>query len=226
MDARQGGVRRLFEHMREFERRLAAELHDRAVELARLAFLGKDFEHVLGGQGFEIEPVRGIIIRRYRLRIAVDHDRLETHLAQREARMATAIIELDALPDPVRTAAQNDDFFPRGRPRFAGRGRAKGWRVGRIHIGRRRGKFRRASVDPFEHRMHAEVLPQAGHIGFRDASEARETRIGKARRLKHAQVGRVAWQTMRADLGFEIENFLDARDEPRINAADFVNFGR
>jgi hypothetical protein len=58
----------------ELERRLAAELHDHAVQRAVLALGVDDFEHVLGRQRFEIEPVGGVVVGRHRLRIAVDHD--------------------------------------------------------------------------------------------------------------------------------------------------------
>ena len=92
----------LLDRARELQRRLAAELHDHALQLSRLALLGEDREHVLGGQRFEIEPVGRVVIRRHRLRIAVDHDRLVAGVPKRERGVAAAIVELDALPDPVR----------------------------------------------------------------------------------------------------------------------------
>ena len=69
---------------REFQRRLAAELHDDAVQGAVLPFGGDDFEHVLGGQRLEIQSVGGVVVGRHRLRIAVDHDRF--HSRHRAAR--------------------------------------------------------------------------------------------------------------------------------------------
>ena len=80
-----------------------------------------DLEHVLFGQRLEIEPVRGVVVGRYRLRIAIDHDGLEARGRQRECRMAAAIVELDALADAVGAAAEDDDLLGvrRAAPRIA-----------------------------------------------------------------------------------------------------------
>jgi hypothetical protein len=61
----------------ELERRLAAELHDHAVGLLAL----DDREHVLERQRLEVELVDGVVVGADRLRVAVDHDRLEAVLA-------------------------------------------------------------------------------------------------------------------------------------------------
>ncbi len=77
---------RLFQWLGELERRLAAELHDDAVQRSVRALGVDDLQHILGGQRLEIEPVRGVVVGRDRLRIAVDHDGLEAGLLQREGR--------------------------------------------------------------------------------------------------------------------------------------------
>ena len=105
-DRHVGGLQRT----RELERGLAAELHDHAVQRAVLAFGRDDLEHVLGGQRLEIQSVGGVVVGRHRFRIAVDHDGLEAGVVQREAGVAAAIVELDALADPVRSAAEDDDL--------------------------------------------------------------------------------------------------------------------
>ena len=150
------GTPALLERVRELQRRLAAELDDDALERPRLALLGEDLEHVLGGQRLEIEAVGGVVVGRHRLRIAVDHDRFVAGLAQREAGVAAAIVELDALADAVRAAAEDDDLLALARPRFA-RGDAGERRlVGRVHVGGRRGELGRAGVDALEDRRDAE----------------------------------------------------------------------
>ena len=115
---------RLVERLGELERRLAAELHDDAVQFAASALGVDDLDHVLGGQRLEIEPVGGVVVGRHRLRIAVDHDGLVADLLEREGGVAAAIVELDALADAVRAAAEDDDLLsvatarprrPRGR---------------------------------------------------------------------------------------------------------------
>ena len=78
--------------------------------------------------------------------------------------MAAAIVELDPLPDPVRTAAQDHDLLPVARRGFAfGRAEQRGL-IGRIHVGRDRLEFGRAAVDPLEHRVDAKLLAQLAHL--------------------------------------------------------------
>ncbi len=105
----------LFQRRGELERRLAAELHDDALERALRLLGGDDLQHILGGQRLEVEPVGGVVVGRHRLRIAVDHDRLEARRGEREAGMAAAVVELDALADAVGAAAEDDDLLRRPR---------------------------------------------------------------------------------------------------------------
>ena len=81
---------RLFDDMGELQRRLAAELHDHALEEPTLALLVENGQHVLGGQRLEIEPVRGVVVGRDGLRIAVDHDRLVTRRAAARTRRGSS----------------------------------------------------------------------------------------------------------------------------------------
>ena len=121
----------------------------------------QDLEHVLGGQRLEIEPVGGVVVGAHRLRVAVDHDRLVARFGQREAGVDAAIVELDALPDAVRPAAEDDDLAAVGRRGLA-LGLAEAGRfVGRVHVGRHRLELGGAAVDPLEHRMHAELAGAA-----------------------------------------------------------------
>ena len=146
----------LLQRLGELERRLAAELHDHAVQRAVAALGVDDLEHVLGGQRLEIEPVGGVVVGRDRLRVAVDHDGLVARLLQREGGVAAAIVELDALADAVRAAAEDHDLLLVGRRGLVG-GRAGERRlVGRIHVGGGRGELGGAGVDALEHRPHAE----------------------------------------------------------------------
>src|SRR3546814_13463648 len=64
-------------------------------------------DHVLGGQRLEIQPVRGVVVGRHGLRVAVDHDGLEAGLRERVGGMHAAIVELDALAAAVRAAAED-----------------------------------------------------------------------------------------------------------------------
>ena len=75
----------------------------------RLLFL-INTQHVFQCQRLKIQFVRSIIIGGYRLRIAVHDDRFKSQFFQGQRRMDTAVVELDALPDPVGASAQNHDF--------------------------------------------------------------------------------------------------------------------
>ena len=146
--------------MRQLERRLAAELHDHALEGTRLLLGADNFQHILGSQRLEIKPVGGVVVGRDGLRVAVDHDGLVAGLGEGEAGVAAAIVELDALADPVRTAAQDDDLLTRCGFGFANRARLlraaarsgvgsgnKGTLVGRVHVSSWAGELGSTSID-------------------------------------------------------------------------------
>ena len=120
------------------------------------AFGIDDLDDVLGGEWFEVKPVGGVVVGRYRFRIAIDHDGLVAGFLEREGGVTAAIIELDALSDAVRAAAENDDLVFVRRPRLVGAAAGKGCLVGRVHVGGRRGEFGGARVDALERRAHAE----------------------------------------------------------------------
>ena len=91
----------LLQLRRQVQGGLPAELGDDAQGL--LLFV--DAQHVLQGQGLEVELVRGVVVRGHGLGIAVHHDGLETQLLQGQGGMDAAIVELDALADAVGAAA-------------------------------------------------------------------------------------------------------------------------
>ena len=98
-------------------------------------------EHVFERQRLEVQPVDGVVVGRDRLRVAVDHDRLEPLFAQREGGVTAAVVELDALADAVRAAAEDDDLLPRRRVRLAL------LLVGAVEVRRERLELGRAGVD-------------------------------------------------------------------------------
>ena len=212
---------RFLQGVGELQRGLAAELHDDADQFSVLLFLVQDFKHVLLGQRLEIEAVRGVVVGGDRLGIAVDHDRLEPGVRERETGVAAAIVELDALADAVRPAAENDDLAIVGGARLAGRSADERRLIGRIHISGGRSEFRRAGVDALEHRTHVEPVTQGAHLVLGLARERGEAHVGKACRFQHAQARRIARQAMLADLVFEVHDLLEASDEPWVDLAGF-----
>ena len=121
-------------------------------------FLVDDLEHVLERQRLEVQPVRGVVVGGDGLRVAVDHDGLEAVLAQRERRVHAAVVELDALADAVRPAAQDHDL------RCVGRLRLALLLVGGVHVGGGGGELGRAGVDALEHRAHAQRVAARAHV--------------------------------------------------------------
>ena len=217
------GDARLLDRVGELERRLAAELHDHALERAALALLVENRQHVLGGQRLEIEPVRGVVVGRDGLRIAVDHDRLVARRAQRERGVAAAIVELDPLPDPVRAAAEDDDLLALRRVGFASGLAGERRLVGRVHVGRGRSELGGAGVDALEHRLNAEPPASRGDVGLGLAGKRREARVREAARLQGSHIARVRRQAVRAHLALKRDDLGDPLEEPGVDLAALVD---
>ena len=203
-----------FEIAREFQRRLPSVLHDYAVRL----FDVHDFKHIFERQRLEIQPVGRIVVGRYRLRVAIDHDGLETVFAQRECCMHAAIVEFDALPDAIRPAAQHDHLLAVGRLRLAL------FLVGRIHIRGVGGEFRRAGVDTLVDRAYAERVTMIPHLGFGRLHEIGQAAIGETFALQPAQFfGAEVADFPVVEFHFEIDDFLDLHQEPAVYFGELIN---
>src|SRR5204862_4025872 len=116
------------------------------------------------------------------LRIAVDHDRFVAGLAERERGMDAAIVELDALPDPIRTAPENHDLAAIGAVGLVAAGL-----VGRVEVRRVRDELRAARVDGLVDRADTHALAPRTHGGLPDAEDLAEPRVREARLLERAQ---------------------------------------
>ena len=99
------GTPSALEPARQPERRLPAELHHHAERLLHV----HDLEHVLQRERLEVERVGDVEVGGDRLGIGVHHHGAVAQLAERHRRADAAVVELDALPDPVGPAAQDDD---------------------------------------------------------------------------------------------------------------------
>ncbi len=212
-----------FQRLGELERGLAAELDDDAVQRAVRALGVDDLEHVLGRERLEIEPVRGVVIGRDRFRIAVDHDGLVAGLAQRKGGVAAAIVELDALADAVRPAAEDHDLFPLRGGGLVGRRARERRLVGGIHVGGGRGELGGAGVDALEHRTHPERAPRRAHLRLAAAGEDREPRVREAHGLEAAEGAGARRQAFRPDLGLGLDDAADLGEEPGIDLARGVD---
>src|SRR6516164_9484580 len=170
---------RSFRWLSRLKRRLAAELHDHAVQDAARALSLDDLDDVLGGQRLEIEPVGRIVVRRDRLGIAINHDGFEARLSERETGVAAAVIEFDALADAIWAAAEDDDFLFVRRSSFVDGAAGERRLIARIHIRSRRSELGGARVDALEYRPHAELASALRNFFRARPGEPRQPRIGK-----------------------------------------------
>ena len=116
--------------------------------------------------------------------------------------MDAAIVELDALADPVRPAAQDDDLAPVGRPASHSALLADdAGLVAGVDVGRARLELGGAGVDALEHRPDAQRRAGAG------APRPRRRPVSSARRASEKPFGLerraglgVVRQALRADL--------------------------
>ncbi len=202
------------ERARQLQRRLPAVLHDHALGLLQL----DDLQHVLEGQRLEVQAVGGVVVGRHRLRVAVDHDGLEPVLAQRQRGVHAAVVELDALADAVRAAAEHHDLAAVGRLRLAL------VLVGRVHVGGGGGELGGAGVHPLVDRAHAEGLAQRAQRRFVGARQRGQARIGEAGALEPAQALRVeAIEAARGHARLHRHQVLDLVQEPRIDEGQRVH---
>src|SRR3972149_10554773 len=102
------------QRLRQFQWRLAAELNDDALGILLIDHI----EDIFQSQRLEIEFVGSVVVSRDRFGIVVEHNRLEALFTQGQRGMHTTVIELNPLPNPVWTAAEDQDATARGASRF------------------------------------------------------------------------------------------------------------
>ncbi len=160
----------LFEALGQAQRRLTAELDDHTddtgagpvLPLARGVLGVVDLQHVLEREGLEVQPVGGVVVGGHRLGVAVDHHRFEPDRTQRGRGMHTAVVELDALADPVRPGTQDQHLGLLGLRGDLGLG--GGVELVAAVVVRRLGvELGRAGVDGLVHRVDAEPATQRAH---------------------------------------------------------------
>ena len=84
---------------------------------------------------------------------------------EREAGMTAAIVELDALADAVRSAAEDDDFLAVCWPRLV-----LGI-IGRLHVGGGGRKFGGTGVDALVDGPHIQLVAVGPHLVFLETDE-------------------------------------------------------
>jgi hypothetical protein len=134
----------------EVQRRLPAELHDDAFGLHDL----DDVHHVFVRERLEEQVVARVVVGRDGLGVRVDHHRFAVDLLHRERGVHAAVVELDALSDAVRAAAEDHHARLLARAVFV--------LVfpGRVVVRRRGFELGGAGVDELVRRAQARVLAQ------------------------------------------------------------------
>ena len=163
---------------REVQRRLPAELRNGPPASFPLV----NVQHVFQRERLEKKFVAGVVIGRDGFRVRVDHDGLEAVFLERERGVDAAIIELDALPDAVRPAAENHHLL---RSLFFDLVVAAV--VGRIVIGRVRLELGGAGVHQPVAGHEAELFPQGADFVLGLAGQIRDLPVGKSERLGFGQ---------------------------------------
>ena len=171
------GHAQALQRQRQIQRRLPAELHDDAVGLLGVV----DVEDVLQGQRLEVQAVAGVVVGRDGLRVAVDHDRLDAHLLQRERRVAAAVVEFDSLADAVGAAAENHHLLAIHRVGFARR-----FVVG-VQIRCEALELRGAGIHAAEDGAYAQLLAAVADRDLVHAPRAGKLHVGDAVALGAAE---------------------------------------
>ena len=202
---------------RQLQRRLAAELHE-ARDVAAACRFAIDHRHdVFERQRLEIQPVGGVVVGRHRLRVAVDHHRLEPRVAQRERRVAAAVVELEPLPDAVRAAAENDDL------RLVGRVRLVAPLVRAVHVRRERLELGRAGVDALERRDELLFDAPLANRRLGHAVDGGDLTVAEPRALQRAQkIGRQLAELLHAGDAPQLGDLAELLKEPRIDVRQLV----
>ena len=128
--------------------------------------------------------------------------------------MHTAVIELDALTNPVGATADHHDLVTVGRVGLAL------FIIAGVHVGGIGGKFRRTGVHPLVDRLYAELVTLAAHVGFLDAQQLCQAGIGKALALERIQA--VAGQIAK---GGGRQLLLGAHQVFDLHQVPVINFG-
>ena len=172
-----GAVQRLG----EVDRRLAAELDHDAADACSSSMIASTRLLV---ERLEVQARAAVEVGAHRLRVAVDHDRVDALRAQRHRGVHAAVVELDALADADRAAAE--DHHGVRRERRGGRSLVLVL-VGRVVVGRGGFELRRARVDALEDLAQScGVAARANALDGR-AAECGDARIGQADPLRGAK---------------------------------------
>ena len=168
-----------FQATGQFQRSLAAVLDDHTLGLLDV----DDFQHVFQGDRLEVQPVGGVVVSGHGLRVAVDHDGFVAVFTHGQGRVNTAVVKLDALPDPVGATTNHYDLLS-----IAGVGLAL-FLIGGVHVRGVGGELGGAGIHALVHRADAQVVAQLAQAYLGDAQQFGQAGVGEALALEAEQGG-------------------------------------
>ncbi len=129
--------------------------------------------------------------------------------------MHAAVVELDALADAVRTAAQDHDLVAVARRRFAL------VLIGRVQVRGAGGELGGAGIHALVHRAHLVGTTQRAHGRFVGAGQFGQAGIGETGALELAQTCRIQRvDAVGGHLGFGLDDLFDLVQEPRVDVRE------
>src|SRR5205823_5083449 len=143
-------------------------------------------QQVLQRERLEKKFVARVVVGGNRLRVRVDHERLEAVFLERKRGVHATVIELDALADPVRTAAENHYLALVRRPHFV-----VAAVVSRIVVGCVSLKFGGTGVHETIARNESEFFPQRADFVLGFAGKICDLPVGKSERFGFGQQFRI-----------------------------------
>ena len=139
--------------------------------------------------------------------------------------MDAAIVEFDALPDPVRPPAENDHLLPLARIGFAFRIVEPVALVARVEVRGQRGEFGGAGVDPLVNRAQLEApAPRRDRLLIK-AAQSGQPGVGKPHLLQPQQSGAIAGQPVLPHPLLDFDNLADSFEKPWLVVAGCMDFG-
>jgi len=194
------------------EGRLPAELHHHPHRLLHM----HNFEHILEGERFEVQGIRHVEVGGDGFRIRVDHHRPVPHLAELHRGPHTAVVELHSLPDPVRSAAEDDHGLP-----VTGADLVLVVIAG-IEVGGGGGKFPGAGVHHLVGGTNAQAMAFHADVLLRATTQISQLPIGEALSLHPAHQGAIACVILSEGSGrpsrLRREKFGQLGEEPQVDA--------
>ena len=144
-----------------------------------------DVHHILGGQGFKIELVRGGVVGGHGFRVVVDDDGLIALGPDGPKGVDGGIVELHALANADGAGAQNDDLLSVRHHRLVFAAAIGGVEIGHIAL-----KLAGAGIDHLVHRQDVFFHPQVIYRPLGGVPDPGDAGIGEAQALGLPQVVR------------------------------------